>query len=67
MKEFLSRAGATFIVRNIDEDPGAFDDLARLGVMSIPFTLIGDYAIRGYDEKKLKEALAAHGAGRPGR
>jgi hypothetical protein len=36
-------------------------------VMSIPFTLIGDYAIRGYDEKKLKEALAAHGAGRPGR
>ncbi|MBP7569979.1 MAG: glutaredoxin family protein [Acidobacteria bacterium] len=67
MKEFLSRAGATFIVRNIDEDPGAFDDLARLGVMSIPFTLIGDYAIRGFDEKKLKEALAAHCAERPGR
>lgn len=67
MKEFLSRAGATFIVRNIDEDPGAFDDLARLGVMSIPFTLVGDHAIRGFDEKKLKEALAAHSAERPGR
>ena len=57
----------TFAVRNIDQDPGAFDDLARLGVMSIPFTLIGDHAIRGYDEKKLREALAAHSAGRPGR
>lgn len=67
MKEFLSRAGVTFTVRNIDQDPGAFDELARLGVMSIPFTLIGDHAVRGYDEKKLKEALAAQPGEPPGR
>jgi hypothetical protein len=67
VKEFLSRAGVTFTVRNIDDDPGAFDELARLGVMSIPFTLIGQYAVRGYDEKKLKEALAAHSEGPPDR
>lgn len=67
MKEFLSRAGVTFTIRNIDQDPGAFDELARLGVMSIPFTLVGDYAVRGYDEKKLKEALAAQPGEPPGR
>lgn len=67
MKEFLSRAGVAFTVRNVDEDPGAFDELARLGVMSIPFTLVGDHAVRGYDEKRLREALAAHGEGPPGR
>ncbi len=67
MKEFLSRAGVAFTVRNIDEDPTAFDELARLGVMSIPFTLVGDYAVRGYDEKKLREALAARPEAPPDR
>lgn len=63
MKEFLSRAGVAYTVRNVDEDPGAFDELARLGVMSIPFTLVGDHAVRGYDETKLREALAAYSEG----
>lgn len=67
MKELLSRAGVAFTVRNIDEDPGAFDELAKLGVMTIPFTLVGDHAIRGYDEKRLREALAAHSGGQRGR
>ena len=59
MKEFLSRAGATFAVKNVEEDPAAFNDLVQLGIMQIPVTLIGDYVIRGFDEKKLREALAA--------
>lgn len=67
MKEFLSRAGVSFTVRNIDEDPSAFDELAKLGVMTIPFTLVGDYAVRGYDEKKLNEALAAYSGEQPNR
>ena len=59
MKEFLSRAGATFTVKNVDEDPAAFDELISLGIMQVPVTIAGDYVVRGYDERKLKEALAA--------
>lgn len=59
MKEFLSRAGATFTVKNVDEDPAAFNEMVEMGVMSIPVTIIGDYVVRGFDERKLKEALAA--------
>ena len=60
MKEFLSRAGASFTVKNVDEDPSAFNELVALGLMSIPVTILGDYVVRGFDEKRLKEALAAH-------
>ena len=59
MKEFLSRAGRTFTVKNVDEDPEAFNEMAAMGFMSIPVAIIGDYVVRGYDERKLREALAA--------
>jgi hypothetical protein len=59
VKEFLSRAGATFTVKNVDEDQAAFDEMVAMGIMTIPVTIVGDYVVRGYDEKKLKEALAA--------
>jgi hypothetical protein len=59
VKEFLSRAGRQFTVRSVDDDPEAFNELVALGLMSIPVTIIGDYVVRGYDEKKLREALAA--------
>ncbi len=59
MKEFLSRAGRTFNVRNVDEDPAAFNEMVELGFMTIPVTIVGQYVVRGYDEKKLREALAA--------
>lgn len=67
MKEFLSRAGVAYTVRNVDDDPGAFEELVRLGEMSIPFTLVGGRAVRGYDVKKLEEALAAYSEGPPDR
>jgi len=59
VKEFLSRAGATFTVKNVDEDQAAFNEMVEMGLMSIPVTIIGDYVVRGFDERKLKEALAA--------
>jgi len=59
VKEFLSRAGATFTVKNVDEDQAAFDEMVAMGIMTIPVTIVGDDVVRGYDEKKLKEALAA--------
>jgi hypothetical protein len=57
VKEFLSRNGREFVVKNVDEDPEAFNELVALGLMSIPVTLIDDYVVRGYDERKLRAAL----------
>jgi hypothetical protein len=59
VKEFLSRTGRPFTVKNVDEDPDAFNEMVALGIMTIPVTIVGDYVVRGYDEKRLREALAA--------
>jgi len=58
VKEFLSRNGREFVVKNVDEDPEAFNELVALGLMTIPVTIVdGEHVIRGYDEKRLKTAL----------
>ncbi len=59
MKEFLSRAGATFTVMNVDEDDRAYDALLARGLRSVPVTIVGDRVIRGYDPAALEQALAA--------
>ncbi len=59
MKEFLSRNGRVFTVKDVEEDPAALDELVALGVMSIPVTIIGDRIVRGFDEKALREALGS--------
>jgi hypothetical protein len=57
VKEFLSRNGREFVVKSVDDDPEAFNELVALGIMTIPVTVIDDYVVRGYDEKKLRAAL----------
>jgi glutaredoxin len=57
VKEFLSRNGREFTVRNVDDDPEAFNEMVSLGLMSIPVTIVDDIVVRGYDEKKLRAAL----------
>ena len=57
MKEFLSRAGRPFIVRNVDEDLEAYNDLIGRGFRAVPVTLIGGTAIKGFDESALQAAL----------
>ena len=57
MKEFLSRADVPFVVRNVDEDDGAYDELMARGWRSVPVTVIGDRAIKGFDPVALREAL----------
>jgi glutaredoxin len=59
VKEFLSRAGREFTVKDVDEDPTAFAELAALGVMTIPVTVVGHRIVRGFDEKALRDALGA--------
>jgi hypothetical protein len=57
VKEFLSRAGRSFVVKDVEEDPVAFGELTALGVMTVPATVVGSTLVLGFDEEKLKEAL----------
>jgi hypothetical protein len=60
VKEFLSRAGRTFTVRNIDEDDDAYRELIALGVRSVPVTVVGAgrSIVKGFNAQALKDALA---------
>ena len=59
MKELLSRDRQTFTVRNIEDDPEAYDELLAMGFKVVPVTIIDGQAIKGYDERALRQALAA--------
>jgi glutaredoxin-like protein NrdH len=58
VKEFLSREGVAFTVKNVDEDDQAYSELVARGFRSIPVTIVGEQAIRGYDEPALRAAIA---------
>ena len=62
MKEFLSRAGRAFTVRDVDEDLSAYQELVSRGFRTVPVTIItgdtADIAIKGFDEAALTRALA---------
>jgi adenosylhomocysteine nucleosidase len=59
VKEFLSRAGAAFTVKNVEEDDRAYDELIAFGFRVVPLTVIGDRMIKGYDPAALTDALNA--------
>lgn len=59
MKEFLSREGHPFDARNIEEDDTAYDELLALGARSVPTTVVGDQVITGFDQARLRAAIAA--------
>lgn len=67
MKEFLSREGYAFEARNVDEDDSAYDALLALGFRTIPVTVIDGRAVKGYDERGLRDALTAAGGATPDR
>ena len=57
MKEFLSREGYEFNIRNVDDDDAAYRDLLALGFRTIPVTVIGGRHVKGFDEAALRSAL----------
>jgi glutaredoxin len=59
VKEFLSREHVPFVVRNVDEDDAAYDELLAHGFRAVPVTIVGDQAIAGFDPVALRHALAA--------
>ena len=67
MKEFLSREGYTFAVKNVDEDHEAYEQLLAAGFRAVPVTFVGSHAVKGFDLAKLQEALQASGGSRSNR
>ncbi len=57
MKAWLSRAGVTFVARNVEEDDQAYDELLARGYRSVPVTIVGDRVIKGYDPAALQAAI----------
>ena len=63
MKEFLSREGHTFETKNIEDDDKAYDELMALGARAVPVTVIDTEVIIGFDQARLRAALAASAGG----
>jgi glutaredoxin len=61
VKEFLSRIGRVFTVKDVDEDFDAYSELVARGFRTVPVTFVNGRAIKGFDEAALREALAAAG------
>ena len=61
MKEFLSQKGVAFTVKVVDEDDAAYDELVARGFRTVPLTIIGGSAIKGFDPAALTTALEAGG------
>ena len=63
MKEFLSREGHAFEARNIEEDDAAYEELMAMGARAVPVTVVGKEVVIGYDQARLRAALAASAGG----
>jgi glutaredoxin len=58
VKEFLSREGHTFTVRNVEDDDSTYEALLALGFRAVPVTIVNGRSIKGFDEPALRAALA---------
>jgi glutaredoxin len=60
VKGFLSQQpGVELVVRDVDEDDAAYDELMAMGYRSVPITIIGGTVIKGFDATLLNEAVHA--------
>jgi len=58
VKAWLSRAGVPFVVKNVDEDDRAYDELIARGLRRVPVTVFGDRVVTGFDPDALDAAAA---------
>ncbi len=57
--EYLSHKGVQFTEKNLARDPGAREELAALGLMSLPVLVIGDQKLTGFNPAQIDAALRA--------
>lgn len=56
-KSYFEKNGIDYIDFNIRENDAAMDFLANKGVTSIPFIIIDDFELVGFNKEKLDEVL----------
>ncbi|MNY03565.1 Glutaredoxin-like protein NrdH [compost metagenome] len=57
VKEYLTRKGVSFVVKDIGRDVPARNEFLRNGFRGTPVVLIGDEAIVGFDRARIDRAL----------
>jgi glutaredoxin len=57
--EYLSQKGVPYTEKNVSRDPQAMQELAGMGIRSLPVVVIGEKRIRGFNPKAIDEALAS--------
>ncbi|MCI0587296.1 MAG: glutaredoxin family protein [Planctomycetes bacterium] len=58
MKEFLSRKGVTYQVKDVTRDRQAMQELVEMGYQAVPVTVIGTERILGTELDRIEKALA---------
>lgn len=58
LKGRLNKANIYFEERNTTENPEYFEEAAKLGAMSFPFTLVGDQAVIGPNISEIMKKLS---------
>lgn len=58
VKDYLSQKSVKYTERNIAVDVAAIYDLRKLGVMTLPLTLINGETITGFNQEKIDELLS---------
>lgn len=56
-KEYLSQKQVRFTDKNIAADPGAVDELRKIGYMTTPVIVIDGAVIVGFDQDKIDMTL----------
>jgi glutaredoxin-like protein NrdH len=62
VKAWLSREGVPFTVKDVEEDANAYDELIARGFRTVPVTIAGEVAVKGFDESRLRAALTGAGS-----
>jgi glutaredoxin len=58
VKEFLSRKGVTYQVKDVTRDRKAMQELVEMGYQAVPVTVIGTERILGTELDRIEKALA---------
>lgn len=58
VKQYLQEQNLPYEERNIDENPAYGEELARMGIMSVPLTVIGEKQILGFNPNRIQKAFA---------
>lgn len=59
VKRALDKKHVPYIVKNVDEDPAALDEVKMLGYLEVPVTVVGDVHWGGFQPTMIEKAIFA--------